>query len=159
MSAGPRIIFVRFLTPGSPKRAAWTSHSRLVLKAFDDEAPAESASGLVVWQLVSGNNRKLARGIDVIDTFDGARVNAGDLVAASDRLEIEFVSEAGTGLYGWFASLDGRPVMTCARWYVNDRDRRSSVELALRCLAIAELHSGTRLSDPVLSGGKRGTLN
>ena len=157
MSAGPRIVFVRFLTVDSPKLAPWSAHAARVIGARNQAVvAARPATGLVVWQLFSANNRELARGADVLDTFEGARADASATVAVTDRLTVEFVSEGGRGVYGWFASLDGRPVMTCARWYDTDRDRRHSIDLALRSMPIATLHEGARLTDPALMGGDRG---
>jgi hypothetical protein len=160
MSAGPRIVFVRFLTVDSPKLAPWVAHAGRVIGAHQGETVATKPStGLVVWHLVSANNRELARGADVLDTFEGARANASAVVRAADQLSVESVSEAGRGVYGWFASLDDRPIVTCARWYVTDRDRRHSIQLALRSIAIAELHAGSRLTDPALLGGERVRLD
>lgn len=160
MSAGPRIVFVRFLTVDSPKLAPWVAHTNRVIDASKLDAVATKPSnGLVVWQLVSANNRELARGADVLETFEGARANASAVVAAAESLSVETVSESGRGVYGWFASLDGRPIVTCARWYVTDRDRRHSITLALRSIATAELHAGSRLTDPALMGGDRGRVN
>lgn len=159
MSAGPRIVFVRFLTADSPKLTPWVAHSSRVVNARGGAVATKPPTGMVVWQLVSANNRQLARAADVLDTFEGARADASAVVAASDRLVVETVSEAGRGVYGWFATLDGRPVVTCARWYGTDRDRRHSIDLALRSMATAELHEGARLTDPALMGGDRVRLD
>jgi len=151
---------MRFLTVDSPKLTPWVAHTRRVVNAHSlDTIATKPSTGLVVWQLVSANNRQLARGVDVVDTFEGARANASVVAGAVDRLVVESVSEAGRGVYGWFASLDGRPIITCARWYVTDRDRRHSIGLALKSLAVAELHAGARLSDPALMGGDHGRLS
>lgn len=160
MTVGPRIVFVRFLTSESPKLVPWAAHSSRVLAAKDGAAVLTklSADGHVVWQLVSGNNRQLARGTEVHDSFEDARAHASMVVAAAARLTVDLVSEAGRGVYGWYVSLDGLPVATCARWYVSDRDRRHSIELALRSVAEATLHEGSRLTDPVLMAGSRGPL-
>lgn len=159
MSAGPRIVFVRFETADSPKLAPWVAHSTRVIGARSDAVATKPATGAVVWQLVSANNRQLGRGALVVDTFEGARADASRIVADSGRLSVEPVSEAGRGVYGWYASLDGLPVITCARWYGTDRDRRHSIDLALRALSTADLHSGARLTDPALMGGSRGHVD
>ena len=156
MSVGPRVVFVRFLTSESPKLNPWVSHSARVLGAAP--APAVTAEGdVVVWQLVSANNRQLARGASVHRSFESAHESALAVVAAGESLSVSLVSEAGRGVYGWYASLDGEPAMTCSRWYLTDRDRRYSIDIAMRSVAVASLHSGARLTDPALMGGDRGT--
>lgn len=159
MSLGPRVVFVRFLNDESPKLTPWVSHATRVV-GDRPVAPITSASsgeeGRLVWQLVSANNRQLARGLGVHESFDLARAHASRVVDSGSELSIEFVSEAGRGVYGWFASLDGLPVMTCARWYLTDRDRRHSSDLATRSISIAVLLAGARLTDPSLMAGHRG---
>ena len=159
MSAGPRIVFVRFLTPDSAKLMPWATHSSRVISAGGDPVPVERPTGNVVWQLVSANNRELARGADILDSFEGSRENAQAAVDAADSIEIAMVSEGGRGVYGWFGTIDGRPVVTCARWYNNDRDRRHSIKLAITALAGARLHDGARLTDPALMGGERSRVD
>lgn len=147
-------MFVRFPTRDSPKLKPWVAHIRRVLGS--DAATA--ADGSIVWQLVSANNRQLARGTDVYETFEDAYAKVSDLVSRSATLSIGLVSEGGHGLYGWYLSRDGRPVATCARWYLTERDRRNSIALAVRSLAAATLGSGTRLTDPALLADDRGPL-
>jgi len=157
MSVGPRIVFVRFQTSDSPKLVPWVTHSERVVGERADIG-ATAAGGRVVWQLVSANNRELARGYDVHATFEEARAHAEMLVMATEKLEVGLVSEAGRGVYGWYASLDGRPVITCSRWYTTVRDRFHSIELALKSIPIAALHTGARLTDPALMAGDRASL-
>lgn len=153
MSAVPRIVFVRFISADSPKLTPWIGHARRVINPEFPET--EPATGTVVWQLVSANNRQLARGALVLDTFEDAHADAARAVEQHADLTIDFISEGRRGVYGWFGSLDGRPVITCSRWYVTDRDRRHSIELARRSLANAVLHTGARLNDPALMAGER----
>jgi len=110
-------------------------------------ADAVSTTGFVVWQLVSANNRELARSVEVYETFEDARVTVVGLIAESESLTVKHASEAGAGLYGWYLELDHRPVATCARWYLTERDRRSSISLATRSLPIATVHAGARLTE------------
>ena len=156
MSVGPRVVFVRFISGDSPKLSPWLAHVARVLGSAFRPQPSRSDEGLLVWQLVSGNNRQLARSVAVYSTFEQATADAARLVERGTELIVELVSEAGRGVYGWYASLDGEPVMTCARWYVTDRDRRHSIELALKSVSVAVLHTGARLTDPALMGGDRG---
>ncbi len=160
MSVGPRVVFVRFTSSASPKLVPWVSHAGRVVGngsvSQNLNGPAESQERLI-WQLVSANNRQLARGTDIYTSFDAARTHVDRVASSSEELLVELVSEAGRGVYGWYASLEGVPVMTCARWYLTDRDRRHSINLATRCLPVAMLHDGARLSDPALMGGAGGS--
>jgi hypothetical protein len=146
MAAGPRLLFVRFPERNSPRLKPWLAHARRVLGEAEDDQRAAS-EGSIVWQLVSANNRELARGLDVYETFEEARTAVNVLVASSGSLTVEPASEAGHGLYGWYMKLEGRPVATCARWYLTERDRRSSISLAVRSLPVATVHLGARLTE------------
>ncbi len=162
MSLGPRVVFMRFLDDESPKLKPWIAHVSSVVGAHALTMPSMSPSSLdgsAVWQLVSANNRELARGVGIHATFEEARQHAERVVGSGAALQIAPVSESGRGVYGWYASIDGEPVMTCSRWYVTDRDRRHSAELAARSIATAVLLPGARLSDPTLMGGRRGAAN
>jgi len=159
MSVGPRIIFLRFDNHESPKLTPWVTHATHVVgeRSVAPVTPTSSAEdGRSVWQLVSSNNRQLARGVDVHESFEQARSHAKRVVDSAPELSVEYVSESGRGVYGWFASLDGVPVMTCARWYLTERDRRHSSDLATRSISAAILLAGARLADPSLMGGHRG---
>lgn len=162
MSVGPRIVFVRFLTSDSPKLVPWISHAGRILgqgATVSAEAPStEAPDGVVVWNLVSANNRELARGLGAHETFEAARAHAAGVVDEGADLEFEMVSEGVRGVYGWFASLSGTPVMTSARWYATARDRHQSIQLATRSIPIASLHAGARLTHPALRAGDRGSL-
>lgn len=158
MSVGPRIVFVRFLTSDSPKIAPWVAHAERVVGSTSIVDDASEETGRVVWQLVSANNRELARGVEVHPTFESARAHASMVMELAPSLGVEHVSEAGRGVYGWYASVGERPVVTCARWYMSSRDRQHSIDLALRSIPIATLHSGARLTDPALMAGDRAQL-
>lgn len=158
MSVGPRIVFIRFLSGDSPKLVPWVTHAERVAGESQLEAAEATEGGRVVWQLVSANNRELARGCYVHNTFEEARADAASVVGLTDGLEVALVSEAARGEYGWFATVDGRPVVTCARWYSTARDRQHSIELAIRSIPAATLHAGTRLTDRALMAGDRASL-
>lgn len=158
MSVGPRIVFTRFLTRDSPKLEPWREHFRRVV----GHPPLENARGAdaaddcaVVWQLVSANNRMLARSAVIYGTFDEAVVGARNAVAAGEGLSVGLISDDRHGLFGWSVSLAGDPLMTCSRWYLTERDRRHSIELALGSLLVALLSPGARLIHPSLMGGAR----
>lgn len=152
MTVGPRIVFVRFLRDDSPKLVPWRVHISRVLGAAGTSSTRD-ANGQLVWQLVSGNNRQLARSVRVYSSFEEASDEAKALVESAASLEVTPVSEPRHGVYGWYASIGGEPVMACARWYFTDRDRRHSIQLAVRSLETTTLHVGARLTDPELMAG------
>lgn len=155
MPVGPRVVFVRFNTSASPKLTPWIAHVERVVGSTPAASVSEPRAGdAVVWQLVSANNRQLARGAAVHPTFQDAHAHASAVVGAGDRLSLVLVSEPGRGVYGWHATLDDQPAMTCSRWYLTERDRRGSIEVALRSIAGAVLHTGSRLTDPALMAGE-----
>jgi hypothetical protein len=158
MSVGPRIVFTRFVTGETPKLRPWREHYRRVVGA-DPHVADPHVDGVVetavVWNLVSANNRALARSAGVHPNFEDAVAGARAAVSAGSMLDVVLVSEQRRGVFGWYLALVGDPVMTCARWYVTERDRRHAIDLALTSLAIATLHPGSRLMDPALMGGTR----
>jgi hypothetical protein len=95
----------------------------------------------------------------VYSSFESATASARAVVHSASQLQVELVSEAGRGMYGWYATIAGNPVMTCARWYMTDRDRRNSIDLAMRSVGVATLHTGARLTDPALLGGERDAID
>lgn len=156
MTVGPRVVFTRFGTSDSPKLMPWLAHTKRVLgPAIEMVASPAGGDGAIVWQVVSANNRQLARGVVVHDTYESARATAAGVVADALALEVTLVSEESRGVLGWFASLPDGPVIMGARWYATQRDRRYAIELALRSVAVATLQVGARLSDPALMAGPR----
>ena len=163
MSVGPRVVFTRFLSSESPKLRPWMAHRgrvidvatvravpTVVMTPADEGGPAEPTDTVVVWQLVSANNRQLARSAHIHTSFEAATTSARSIVESAVPLTVGLISEQGRGVYGWFASIDEAPVMICARWYATERDRRHSIQLALASIATAALHAGARLVDPAL---------
>ena len=151
MTLGPRIVFVSFGTSHSLRLVPWVAHVSRVVGSGVPEAPPDIdySIGRVVWQLTSANNRELARGTRLYESLASAHEHASQVVTQSERLGLHLVSGAGRGAYGWFASLDGVPVATCARWYPTDRDRRHSLELARRSVRLATLQPRARVADAV----------
>jgi hypothetical protein len=132
MTVGPRIVFTRFASSTSPKLRPWREHVRRVT----GEAPelvgldGETAS-VIVWNLVSANNRELGRGAHIYQRFDDAVLGAQRLIADGGGLDVVLVSGDRDGVYGWRASHAGTTELVCARWYQTDRDRQHSIAIAL----------------------------
>ncbi len=150
MSAVPRVIFTRFARSDSPKLRPWVDHRARLLFASDI---VDDANGTVVWQLVSANNREVARGANIHGDFERATAVVQAVAAASAELLVVPVSEQARGVFGWYATIGDVPAMMCARWFQSDRDRWQSVRLALHGIGLADVSIGSRLSDPALMTG------
>ncbi len=156
MTVGSRIVFTRFVDGDSPKLQPWISHLRRTLR-LDARTPTpitgDLESGAVVWQLISGNNRQLGRSARIYGTFESASEDARRIVEGGASLQVSFISEHLRGVYGWYATSEGEPAVTCSRWYETERDRARSIALALPSLSAAVLLPGTRLVDVTLMRG------
>ena len=156
MTVGPRIVFTRFASSTSPKLRPWREHVRRVTGAapeligFDDET-----SSIIVWNLVSANNRELGRGAHLYQRFDDAVLGAQRVIAESGELTVMSVSGDRDGVYGWSATHAGSPELVCSRWYQTDRDRQHSISIALAALRVASLREGARFNHPSLMAGER----
>lgn len=157
------IVFTRF-TAESPKLAAWKQHSARVVglgyePAPDDRPVARSADlgndGIIVWHLKSANNRMLGKSAGTFPTFEDASVVAAQFIDAHEDLKQRLVSQGPRLAYGWFAALDGVALVTCARWYATERDRRNSFALALGQLDSADIGQTARLIPTNYHEGKR----
>jgi len=142
---GPRIVFTRFTVSDAPKLDLWSRHSRRVIGTPLDD-PSTHEHGGVVWHLTAGNHRMVARGAGVFSTSDEARRNAGAVVGSGAQLAPRMVKLDHSASYGWYALLHGEPAMTCARWYSTERDRRTSLRLAMTALGLAMPNESDRES-------------
>lgn len=145
--SGPRIVFTRFASTASPKLEPWREHRRRVFGARSElgRARADTTRLAVVWQLVSANNRELARSADMFDDFQDAMVSAREAVDSVETdSSIELVSCEEQGTYGWYLGILGLPTVICSRWYVAERERKQSVQLVVKALPVATLALGAR---------------
>lgn len=156
MSVGPRIVFTRFASGTSPKLRPWQDHIRRVAgTAPTIMGDQDERASVIVWNLVSANNRDLGRGTRIYQRFDEAVLDARSAIASRDELETALVSGERDGVYGWSLTRDGFPEIVCSRWYQTDRDRRHSLAIALAALGEASLREGARLTHPSLMAGER----
>lgn len=143
----PRIIFTRFANAESPKLTPWREHRRRVIGAtVETGRPVVDADRLaVVWQLVSANNRELARSADIFDDFQDAVVSATEAVeyVTSNGAAVP-VGDERSGVYGWYITVFNFPTVVCARWYVAERERQHAVRLTLESLPLAGIAAGAR---------------
>lgn len=158
MTVGSRIVFMRFARGRSPKLQLWIDHfDGVVGPDLERRAPRQTRSddGVVVWHLISANNRMLARSTSIHATLDDAIEETARLQSAAQEMQFKLVFDKLRGLYGWYASVDGIVALTCARWYATERDRRSSIELAVISLSVAVLRPGARLMTTEVSSSAR----
>ena len=136
MTARPSLVFVCFPAAVRSRLPLWSGHAGRVISAAGRTYSARSpgADDAWVWSLVSGNNRQLARGASVHPTLAAARRDAARMLQSRELLAVELVTGTERARYGWFATVGGHPVATCARWYPTDRDRNHSLDLALNSM-------------------------
>jgi len=145
---------MRFATARSPKLQLWIDHFDRVV-GNGAERPIPGAAQDDDGAFVSANNRMLARGSSIHGVLKDAIEDTSRLQAVAREMQFKLVFDQLRGLYGWYASLDGIVALTCARWYVTERDRRSSIELAVISLSAAVLRPGTRLVQTEISSSPR----
>ena len=156
--AVPRILFTRFTDSASPKLVPLAQHrARILGRGVQQRSRVQTEDRLaVVWQLVSGNNRELARSADIFDDFADALVSATELVElVAEHGEAQQVSDEKAGVYGWYLNLLGHPAALCPRWYRAERERRQAIELALAALPKADIARGARQYVDARSAGSR----
>ncbi|MBC7403419.1 MAG: hypothetical protein H7279_09665 [Microbacteriaceae bacterium] len=158
MTVGSRIVFMRFATARSPKLQLWIDHFDRVV-GHGPRVVNSVVSGLeeciVVWHLVSANNRMLARSANLYERFEDAQRDARAISGSTASREFVLTSHNRRGEYGWYSTLDGEVEMICARWYGTDRDRRNAIELAELSLIGSQLAAGARPIDPEINRGQR----
>lgn len=146
MSVGPRFVFTRFASRSVARFAQWNDHlARVTGVRSPVLVPVGSPDDdtVVVWSLVSGNNRELARGWRAFGRFDDATA-AAIAVAETTVWEAQLVNDARAGGYGWYLTAARVPEVVCSRWYEADRDRRAALSGATEALRIAVSSPGTR---------------
>lgn len=104
---------------------------------------------LVVWRLISGNHRELARGVGLFPSYEAAAAHATTVQRAATELAITFVQGRPSREFGWYASLRDRPVLMAGAWYPTVRDRDRGAVAALELLA------GARVLETIIRHGHR----
>ena len=125
MSGVPSFAFVTFGSASDRRLAGWTAFrdSILTATAIGDVPPVlVSASTNVpppvgIWRLLASNNRELARSWVAYPSCDAARADVTRLQSAVSSLAVTVVRGRSASHYGWFATLDGVPVISSGRWF------------------------------------------
>ena len=151
MTVGSRVVFVRFATAQSPKLQLWVDHFERVVghgPLVVNTVSSGQSECVVVWHLVSANNRILARSANLYERFEDAQKDALAISGSTGPREIVLISHQRRGEYGWYFSRNGEVEMVCARWYGTERDRRNAIEVAELSLSSSQLGAGARAIDP-----------
>jgi hypothetical protein len=148
------------LFPSSPNRDRWDAHERLVLASVPREPrtalPGNNSTGnnsnsawnnstWIVWRLLSGNNRELARGIGVHSSSASARAEAQRTIDHVDKLEALTVFAGNHGEHAWVLHLEGEPMLISPRWHRSRRTNRDNLGVAVAAIGNARLSSTVTL--------------
>jgi hypothetical protein len=151
MAVQPRVIFTQFSSVDSTEFRPWIEHLDRVLGKLSPVR--RDVADPTVWQLVTANNRELARSAGLFDGFGSARDAAKATVASLAKAVPHSVVDDRKGLHGWYLSIEGAPDVVCARWYLADRERTQAVAVAVGALAGATLGEGARVAVDRSSNG------
>jgi hypothetical protein len=156
MHTPPRVAFSRFGAGDHPMLLAWGRfRTRLEVPSLSRPAvtvgrqPATQAADRTIWRLFASNNREIARCARVYSSLHAAREQITVAQARIAELELHLVRGPEPGTYGWVAALDGRALVTCARWY------QSSVCGEAATSALAQLAGATIADDWRWTHGSR----
>ena len=137
--SGSSVLFMAFPARDAPGLVAWTRFRELInrgLSASDptlDEAlHTVTDSPVGIWRMLASNNREVARSATAYPSFESARHAVLELQAAGSPFEIVTFHGPSSGTHGWVALVEGRAVLTCARWY-----ETASISLEVSASAVA----------------------
>lgn len=109
---------------------------------------------VVLWQLTAANHRVLARCAVSFRSIADARDDVASVVDARVGLVARMVRLEANRSYGWVLLDRGSPVLTCARWYTMERDRRESLRMARLGLDLLSAEPGVDLPVTMAEGGR-----
>jgi hypothetical protein len=110
--------------------------------------PTNQASGF--WRLLAPNHREIARSSYIYGTFVGARSHVLALRENTSAMVIVTVHGPTAGTHGWYITVDGKPVMTCTRWYETTHASLDAAEGARAAFPLAFVSTESR---PIVSSG------
>jgi len=144
--ADPRIVFTCFASSDLAILDPWREHRGRVVGSAGEPGRSVGAAEApaVVWQLVSANNRELARSADIFDDYEDAVISANEAVQFAGSDGVVPTSDPLTGGYGWYIRVLGHPAVVCGRWYLAERERRHALRLTLESMPLARLTPGAR---------------
>ncbi len=149
MSSVPVMVFAAFASETDPRFVGWdTMRRQLQGKASVASELPHLPPHAGIWRLLAPNNRELARSARLYSGEAAAAEHFLELQSEADRFEVIPAHGPVATALGWLAVLDGRVVMTSARWYEGQASSRSAAAGALAALAEARL-SAAALHLPV----------
>jgi hypothetical protein len=110
--------------------------------------PTNQPSGF--WRLLAPNHREIARSSYIYGTFLGARAHVLNLRENTAAMVIVTVHGPTAGTHGWYITVEGKPVMTCTRWYETTHASLDAAEGARAAFPVAFVSSESR---PIVSSG------
>jgi hypothetical protein len=146
MSTSARIQFIRVDPTESARMASWTHHLSRLTGTPLAIAPDQS---VFLWQLTAANHRILGRCAISFRSIAEAREDVASVVEARASLTVRMVRLEASRSYGWALLDRGDPVLTCARWYTMERDRRESLRMTRLGLDLLSVASEQETELPV----------
>ncbi|WP_395244613.1 hypothetical protein ACGGZK_02095 [Agromyces sp. MMS24-K17] len=175
--AGARVAFTVFRSADDPMRRAWAHFRDSLGDAGPTRPEAEAAAARVdrpngpservavatavagaaagavagasgCWRLLATNNRELARGFLLYDSYDGASRHVRRLQHDASDLVVSLVTGPSSGTIAWFAAHQGVAVMTSGRWYPSTSTSAESAARAIAALPGARIASEADRSAP-----------
>ncbi len=112
---GALISFAAFAGDDARGALGW----RRAMAAVHDDADAAlpAVVGRAYWRVHALNNRELARSALLYPSIPAAREHASHVARQIARVTISTFIMTSARSIGWYATLDGEPIMMCARWY------------------------------------------
>ncbi|MBN9153306.1 MAG: hypothetical protein J0J05_04900 [Microbacterium sp.] len=126
---------------------SWRDHCTPALGLTRADHGPLVAEARFVWQLVSGNNRAIARGYRAYTTATEAQEHAAALRAVAGRLAVRTLRLSHDAVYSWVATHGADIVLMSARSYSTVRDVRDSIVMALATLPEATAGPARRETD------------
>lgn len=146
MSTSARIQVIRVDPSDAPRMTSWIHHLSRLTGTPLAIAPDQP---VFLWQLTAANHRVLGRCAITFGSIAEAHEDVASVVDARSSLTVRMVRlEAGRS-YGWALLDRGAPVLTCARWYTMERDRRESLRMARLGLDLLSVASAQETELPV----------
>ena len=161
MPGVPNCVFLSLGSTKDRRFAGWAAFRNAIGAARivgETPVPAHSPvdaqagqSAVGVWRLLASNNRELARSWRAYPSFESASAEVARLQERVDALQIAVVRGESASHYGWFAMLDGEPVISSGRWFGASSTSQHSAETAIAELALATI---TEAAAPAVAQSK-----
>ena len=133
--AGALISFSSFATPSDRGAYGWRRSAAAVRDQAGLIPPHIDEVERAYWRLHAANNRELARSVRLYASVREAREHAVAVSAGLARVHATTYPVSSARSVGWYATIDGEPVMMCARWYQSSTLAAQSAARSIAVLA------------------------